>query len=361
MTHNADAKVLKDIRCILNFDNIAHDVDIKELERQIIYGGSTRAPPDDMQAKYNAELERAARDLGIEFEPVSSAATSTGASASVGAGAGATDDIFAQTADAQTESDSEEDEPYARDGGASTGGASTGASAYSASGGASASAGASAHRQSQFIPDTLPFSAHGELGQRTQEQQRRAHIENVIGEDAGDNWFDAERKEDAKCEMLAEIDQLKKSLQDMDVDLSLITMPDEHSSYEQIHKVLRTLRYKNDHMQYCTFAEELLLGGAYFMEDLFNGQRTWFGKYKPDLTGWHNHVNVKLRRMRHDTSQVVRGAMQDYNVGPIARICMELVPSMFLYSRTRKQHHGQKDLFTDDEMNRAKEQIRTLS
>jgi hypothetical protein len=120
------------------------------------------------------------------------------------------------------------------------------------------------------------------------------------------------------------------------------------------------LRHKNDHARYCSFAEEFLIFGAYALEELFDGKRKWFGRYQPDLTGWHNHVNVKIKRMQHDTSKIVSEVMQDYNIGSGARLLLELVPSMILYSKMRKQQHGEPGLFSDMSMADASRNLRSL-
>jgi hypothetical protein len=143
-----------------------------------------------------------------------------------------------------------------------------------------------------------------------------------------------EKKEDIKASMLDEIDFLMSCLGSEDVDISRIPVVSRSSSFEDVRETLSSLRYKQDRIRYCSFAEEFILFGAYGLEELFNGERSWLGR-QPDLTGWHNQVTVKLRRMRHDTSTVVSAVMEDYNIGPGARILLELIPNMFLHSRRK--------------------------
>jgi len=100
--------------------------------------------------------------------------------------------------------------------------------------------------------------------------------------------------------------------------------------------------------------------GAHALEEIFDGKRVWFNRYSPDLTGWHNTVNVKLRRMRYDTSNLVSGVMQDYNIGSTTRIALELVPSMFLHSKMRRQQFGSQTLYSDDQMSSAMNNIRDI-
>jgi hypothetical protein len=172
--------------------------------------------------------------------------------------------------------------------------------------------------------------------------------------------FESEKREDAKCQMLEEIDSLIESLKADDVDLDRIPKVGKQDSYEEVETVLKILRHKNDRMRYCSFAEEFIIFGACSLEELFDGKNTYFGR-SPDLTDWSNQVNVKLRRMRHDTSQVMGQLMQDFNIGPGARILLELVPNMLLYSRGRKKQSAGPNLtFNDHEMSAANERLRDL-
>lgn len=199
------------------------------------------------------------------------------------------------------------------------------------------------------------------LDARTHEQKRRDHIDNIMGDAMGFS-FEKEKKEDIKMVMLSEIDSLISTLSEEDADLSRIPQVTRMNSFDEVESVLKNLRHKNDHLRYCTFAEEFLLFGAHALEDLFDGNKTWFGRYKPDLTGWHNHVNIKLRRMRHDTGQLVNGVMSELNISPAARILFELVPSMVLYSRTRKQQYSKPNIsVSDSEMDAARERIRSMN
>ncbi len=72
-------------------------------------------------------------------------------------------------------------------------------------------------------------------------------------------------------------------------------------------------------------------------------------------------MNVKISRMRHDTSKIVSDVMQDYNIGPGARILLELIPSMVVYSKTRKQQYGEPGLFSDMMMRDASANVQNLS
>jgi hypothetical protein len=196
---------------------------------------------------------------------------------------------------------------------------------------------------------------------RTNEQERRNHINQIMGDSADESMsFEKDKQDDLRCEMLADIDSLISALKSDGIDISRIPEVNTESDTRRIEIVLRILRKKNDHMRLCSFADEFLLLGAQGMEDIFDGKRVWFGKYRPDLTGWHTVVGMKLRRMKHDTGQIVSNLMQDWSIGPGARLLLELVPSMILYSRHRTSQYGQTGVFTDEEAAQANNNIRNI-
>ncbi len=202
-----------------------------------------------------------------------------------------------------------------------------------------------------------------ELERRTNEQIRHDQIKGVMDEMGAQNatifTLEQTRRQDEKLTMLDEIASLKMSLEEDEAKgIENIPRVDNKSSYEDVESVLKSYRLINDRMRYCSLADEFILWGAQGMEELFNGKRTWFGRYNPDLSGWSKQVSVKLRRMRHETSQLVGGIMHDYNIGPGMRIILELIPNMFMYARTKKQNYGKPTLMNDSEISMAISEIR---
>lgn len=364
-----DVHIVTGMDAIINPDNIKPGIDLKELERRMISGGLLQQQVRDPQDRFNDELTDAAKKLGISFGEFSkdkrggnpqNSSKPLAARPSFALPEVSLDDGFISaksppSEESKEESEEESDEENGGSGEPQPTGfnnikspppVSIGHSGYDSG--------------NRFSSGGDRFRFGGDLRSRTQEQERRAHIDSVMGSNDGTaNFsFEKEKREDMKCAMLAEIDSLMSSLAEEDTDLTRIPRVDRNSPYEEVESVLKMLRHKNDHTRYCSFAEEFLLFGAYALEELFDGERTWFGRYRPDLTGWHNHVNVKTKRMRHDTGQLVSGVMQDYNIGPGARVLLELVPSMVLYSKMRKKQHSQPGLFNDEEMAQANNRIR---
>jgi len=201
-----------------------------------------------------------------------------------------------------------------------------------------------------------------EFGMRTEEERNHNQIKNVIKNMGGSNdniiSLEQAKKEDDKTIMLEEIDSLRASLEEENAHgLDKIPKVNQDSTIDEVENVLKRLRLKNDRSRYTSLADEILLWGATGMEELFNGERVWMGKYKIDLRGWNKEVQVKLRRMRHDTSTLVSGIMHDYNIGSGMRIILELVPNMFMFAKRKKVNYGKPDLYSDSDISNAMNNI----
>lgn len=192
--------------------------------------------------------------------------------------------------------------------------------------------------QSSFTYNDDYETTDKQLKHMTLEERKQDKINQVLHDiDDRELEFNVEKEkdEDDKASLLEQIDMLKITLEDDGVDVSGVPQITKNSSMNDVHNIYKILRLKNDRNRYCSFAEELILSGAYGMEYLFDGKKEWFTK-TPDLTGWSSTVKVKLRRMRFETSTFVQEVMQEYNMSAGVRLALELLPSMFLYSRNRR-------------------------
>jgi hypothetical protein len=193
-----------------------------------------------------------------------------------------------------------------------------------------------------------------QLNNMTQEQTKQDRISKVLdGIDDRELDFniEKEKEDDDKASLFEQIDMLKITLEDDGIDISGVPGVNKNSSIKDVQNVYKILRLKNDRNRYCSFAEEMILAGAYGLEYFFDGNREWFGR-KPDLIGWPDTVKVKLRRMRYETSTFVQEVMQEYNMSSGVRLALELLPSMFLYSRNRRISQ-QDNLVSDHEYKNA--------
>jgi hypothetical protein len=187
-----------------------------------------------------------------------------------------------------------------------------------------------------FVPQVVEDN---QLRFMTLEQKKQTYVDDVLHDiiDDRDDEFnmDKEREEDDKNSLLEQIEMLRMQLEDDGTDIANIPLVNKNTSMTDIQNIYKRLKLKNDRNRYCSFAEELIQAGAYGMEYLFDGEKEWFGR-KPDLVGWSKTVQIKLRRCRYQTSTFVKEIMQEYHMSSGMQLLIELVPSMFLFSRRKK-------------------------
>lgn len=178
------------------------------------------------------------------------------------------------------------------------------------------------------------------------------HIESVLGalREETQTSYGLRREEelDLKASKLEHIAQLRESLEEDGINTEAVGSPSTASSMEEIDAVLRTLRMKNDRNRCATMAEEIILGMAEAIECVFDGtQEVPLLGLKPDYSGYHNTVSVKLARMRPDTSRVVSDIIERNDLGPWSRIALELGPSFLLYPRQQRHQRGTPGLYEE--------------
>jgi hypothetical protein len=168
-----------------------------------------------------------------------------------------------------------------------------------------------------------------------------------------------EKLEDTKATLLEDIDELITELSSEvpPVDLSRIPKVNQDSPIDLVKKVRRILQMKYDRRRCNTLGSEMILAGSQGLGYIFDGRRK-IGPFAPNLEGWHNTVRPKLRRMKYETSTIVSGIMQEYNIGPLGRVLLELVPSAVLYSNMRSGPSTQQGQYTQDQMSQAFDDLR---
>ncbi len=198
-----------------------------------------------------------------------------------------------------------------------------------------------------------------QLSRMTNEERKQRHVNQVLGSmekiDDDAEFVQQEDEEDEMARIVEQIDLLRSNLESEGVDLSRIQEVNTGTSKKDAKSILRVLQIKNDRLRYCDFFEEGILAVAYGLEGIFNGNREIFGS-KIDLTGYSDTIKVKLRRMRYDTSNFVANMMQGYNINSGWRIALELIPSLFLYSRDRKLT-AKDNLISDENYKKAMQDL----
>jgi hypothetical protein len=210
-----------------------------------------------------------------------------------------------------------------------------------------------------------PIHNDPDLVHMSNEQMKQRVLQNALNSInttpmTGEEKFslDAEKLSDKKNMLLEQINMLRTNLEDEGVKISDVQLVTTNNTFEEVESVYKQLRYRNDHARYCGFANEFAQMGAYGLEWAFDGDKRYFG-IKPDLTGWGATLNIKMRRLSYETSSLVSEGMRSYNMGNFSRLCLELIPSMVLHSKMRKNKIGtSKNRPSDAEVGSAMNNLR---
>lgn len=330
------------------------DLDIEDLEKSIITGvsQSKNTPSVDLAKEYGKEIEDLGKRFGVRGQATFSTAPKTSDDSEGiddllqwSPGARASTNSTSSVAKPSTYKapynlvDDDEDEDTTED------------------------VPTTYHPSSSARPIGSEWSAENpqdeQLSRMTNEERKQDHVNKVLNnmEKTNDDaeFVQQEDEEDEMARIMEQIDLLRSNLESEGVDLSRIPDVNSGTSKKEAKAVLRILQIKNDRLRYCDFFEEGILAIAYGLEGVFNGQREILGS-RIDLTGYSDTVKVKLRRMRYDTSNFVSSIMQGYNISSGWRIALELIPSLFLYSRDRKMT-AKDNLISDESYKKAMQDL----
>lgn len=173
--------------------------------------------------------------------------------------------------------------------------------------------------------------------------------------------FDIEKSNDKKNMILEQINMLRMNLEDDGVKIGDIQLVTTDNTFDEVESVYKQLRYRNDHQRYCGFANEFAQMGALGLEFFFDGKKKYFGM-SPDLTGWSTTLGIKMRRLSYETSSLVSDGMREYNVGNFSRVCLELIPSLFLHARMQANKSGKSETRpSNNEVSSAMSNLRNIS
>jgi hypothetical protein len=182
--------------------------------------------------------------------------------------------------------------------------------------------------------DDSDSESEEEISEKSKQEQINRAFETSFNRD-GSNTAVISETEDIEF-TLEKIAELRKLLQEDDINLDNVPIVDKRSSPEAIRNAYKILQIKNERSGFASIGEEVIMSGANWLEDFFNGEREILGR-RPDLTGWSGSVRQKLKRMRHETSTFVGQIMKKYGLCSGGwRLFIELIPSMFLHTRHRR-------------------------
>lgn len=200
---------------------------------------------------------------------------------------------------------------------------------------------------SGYYADVKPLPQLSNWGNapRTKEEESAALLRSVL---SGTQHKQEEvlvdlMNNDESTMLIEEIRELKTLLHDNGVKVDDIVDPKPEMSKHTLKTLHDALIYRNHRHRAEATAEEICMLGAKALEWIFNGERELLG-YKLDARGWSSTAKTKLRKMKYDTSAFVTQIMKEYSMSRSMRVALELVPSFILYVSTKSSKDKSKDL-----------------
>ncbi len=173
--------------------------------------------------------------------------------------------------------------------------------------------------------------------QITDDQVEQNYINKLISSKWGGSVPDQQeqipsmRLDEYRIGLLEEIDDFKSDLKN-DVDLSTIPEVNYNSPLRDIETVHIMLKKKYERVRYSNLGGDYILMLVYLGEWIFDGKKEYFG-VRPCLKGVSRKVKVKLRRIRHDVSQIVNQMLNESKMGPLMKVGIEILPTIFIHNQ----------------------------
>lgn len=166
--------------------------------------------------------------------------------------------------------------------------------------------------------------------------------------------------DDEKVRLYNQIIALQESLKHFYVGSAHVQFNvSRESSLRELRDVFMILVQINNQVKNHQMFEAVAMGGAKVLENIFNGQREILGT-KINLKGWSNTLSVKLRHLQYETSEFIKQSTSSSQISPGARIAMELVSSLVLYSIYPKKESSDPDRPEEELQNEYNNAMRDL-
>lgn len=139
-----------------------------------------------------------------------------------------------------------------------------------------------------------------------------------------------------KVDKLELINFICKKLENHETGSSkFFAMPTQDSSIEEINIILGMVKSRLERARYANIFDEIAVRTAGKIEDIFDGTRTIPGfDWSPNYKGLKKTIEIKLKDMKMDTSEIIGKVIEKFNIGPIGKVCLELLPILFFYQHS---------------------------
>lgn len=191
------------------------------------------------------------------------------------------------------------------------------------------------------------FSAVSSFGGYTEEKKRKREADRAL-KHMGVKHISLryEKGEDDKADNLAEISDNMQYLKEYGLsqeELDEIPKVTYKSRPSEISDVCNMLRARVARINSSHIATELMLSVAEVAEEVFNGETLWFGRFRPDLTGYRKELERKMKRIKYDAGRIVNGVLKNRNTSPQVRIGLEIIPNVLMYGKSRSEKRKREE------------------
>jgi hypothetical protein len=306
---------LAGITSLMNKQHINQYADIDRIEKSIL---NKNAPPEQKKEDYNSEVDKLAKELGLDFggglKKVILDDVSVTSKKSVCTHCSKCSNCSKRTTHQHTN---------------------TNMNTFSFNTPQIMEAPFNNVREKIEVEDTNEYP----IPDTTDEHSKKLRVMDAFNDIRKENKtgfsMNVERTRDTKSNKIEQICNIVSALDEEGVDIKSFNIPSTDATMQEIDSVLNLVNMKMNRTRYSSLFEEIVIGGAEFMESKLNGTRSIPPfNWKPDYTGYSNTVSVKLHRMRYETSKLVGNSMEKLNIGSTTRILMELLPSLVLYPKS---------------------------
>lgn len=215
-----------------------------------------------------------------------------------------------------------------------------------------------------YVDGSASREAGSDLSRINQEELRKRHLRSVLGSApqqtsstrSFNNIIEEEKRQERRERMLNEIMNYTEILElDGSVDMSRLPVISNDSPDDVVESAHRIYKYKANQVKYRGIGNEFVMMGISLLEEVFDGNTVYLGRFRPNLKGYSKVMNAKLSRLAPVTGELTADIVQSVNPSPTFMLAAEILPSMFMYSQRQAEKSQQpaKSVISDKEMSFA--------
>jgi len=162
-------------------------------------------------------------------------------------------------------------------------------------------------------------------------------VPNMDKESGNDDYESAYklRDDDRRAEMLKDISELRNLIGKSGHQVDDLPQVDSSADIRDIERCYQSHRKYYDDIKFSNTSDDWVKIFAFGLEYLFDGKKTYFGQFSPDLTDYYKTIQTKTRFMRYDLSRTISKFSRKNNIHWIGSAIFTLIPSMIVYSRQK--------------------------